>query len=71
MSGYVSGDMVDAAQEALRHGLKLQVIAERLQVSEASLRAAMGLPAKAAMVLPEPLGEVDLWSGLDRLEALL
>jgi hypothetical protein len=68
---YVAGDEVDEAMDAMKAGLKLAVIAERLRVSEASLRAALGLPAKAAMVMPEPLGEVDLWSGLDRLERIL
>ena len=68
MSGYVWSDMVDAAQEALRHGTKLQVIAARLLVPESALRVALGLDRMK--VVPVDQGELDLWAE-DRVEAVL
>jgi hypothetical protein len=69
MSVYISGDDVEQAQGALRHGTKLQVIAARLLVPESALRAALGLDRMR--VVPVDQGELDLWAGCDRLESLL
>ncbi len=68
MSVYISGDAIDAARGALRHGLKLQVIAARLLVPESALRAALGLDRMK--VVPVDQGELDLWAE-DRVEAVL
>ncbi len=72
MSGaYVSADDLDEIRDALRVGVSLVLVAAELRVPPKSLAAALGIPSKPAR-WPEPVAdEVDLWAGLDRLEATL
>jgi hypothetical protein len=72
MSGaYVSADDLDEIRDALRVGVSLVVVAVKLRVPPRELAAALGVQRKPAR-WPEPVAdEVDLWAGLDRLEATL
>jgi hypothetical protein len=68
MRGYLDGDTLAAAADAIRNGQPIEVIANHLSITVADLQRLLGQPQWKQPVASD---EVDLWQGVDRLQEVL
>lgn len=69
MIPYHDGDTWDDAADAIRQGVAPEVVAGALDMDTESIGRLLGLPVKSPP--DDPSADFDLWSAMDRLDALL
>jgi hypothetical protein len=68
---YIDSDTLAEARNALRQGVRLELLASRLQLRPNELAALLGLPAGGSSpAAVDAAGETDLWAS-ERLDGIL
>ena len=68
---YIDSDTLAEARNALRQGVRLELLASRLQLRPNELAALLGLPVGGSSPAAGDAGEMDLWAGCERLDGIL
>jgi hypothetical protein len=68
---YIDSDTLAEARNALRQGVRLELLASRLQLRPNELARLLGLPVGGSSPAADEAGETDLWAGCERLDGIL
>lgn len=68
---YIDSDTLAEVRNALRQGVRLELLASRLQLRPNELAALLGLPVGGSNPAADDAGETDLWAGSERLNGML
>lgn len=68
---YIDSDTLAEARNALRQGVRLELLASRLQLRPDELSRLLGLPVGGSSPAADDAGEMDLWAGCERLDGIL
>ena len=68
---YIDSDTLAEARNALRQGVRLELLASRLNINPDELARLLGLPVGGSSPAADEAGETDLWAGCERLDGIL